>query len=259
MLKSITSRLNKLGKLPTGATKDTVLVTSYPKSGNTWMRFMLANLMTPETEINFHNVHDIIPPDSAPEAGSTFHGWTFLKSHSAYTPQYPKVIYLVRHPLDAYVSYYRMLEKEKSLGSKVDFVLGGEHLAYGRWSEHVNSWLNTPKDGKACPEVMLLRYEDMVANPIVSLQQIVGFLGMSVSTSEVSAAAHKSSFESMRAVEDKYGRRMGSADIKFVRRGQPGGWQNELTPAAADTILAGESSDLLAHLGYSSTGTYSAS
>ena len=39
---------------------DTFLV-SYPKSGNTWARFLIANLIHPGEKIDFSNVNRIIP------------------------------------------------------------------------------------------------------------------------------------------------------------------------------------------------------
>src|SRR6266567_6631593 len=39
---------------------DTFLV-SYPKSGNTWARFLIANLVRPYEKIDFSNVNRVIP------------------------------------------------------------------------------------------------------------------------------------------------------------------------------------------------------
>ena len=39
---------------------DTFLV-SYPKSGNTWVRFLLANLLFPDEEVGFANINRLLP------------------------------------------------------------------------------------------------------------------------------------------------------------------------------------------------------
>ena len=40
--------------------QDTFLV-SYPKSGNTWARFLLGNLLEPDSPVSFKNIEKIIP------------------------------------------------------------------------------------------------------------------------------------------------------------------------------------------------------
>ena len=34
---------------------------SYPRSGNTWMRFLLANLLAPHETITFRNIENFVP------------------------------------------------------------------------------------------------------------------------------------------------------------------------------------------------------
>ena len=48
--------------LPDPLYADDIFITSYPKSGNTWLRFLLANLLKRhEEEIDFHTVHNYVP------------------------------------------------------------------------------------------------------------------------------------------------------------------------------------------------------
>ena len=46
---------------------DDVFLVSFPKSGNTWTRFLIANLAHPETPATFANIHELVPdPEGTP-------------------------------------------------------------------------------------------------------------------------------------------------------------------------------------------------
>src|SRR5437588_13041373 len=77
-----------------------VFLVSYPRSGNTWLRFLLANALRPAQVATFADVGAVVPdiydgPDRdllrrpAPRV---------LKSHEPFDERYRRVLYLVRHP-----------------------------------------------------------------------------------------------------------------------------------------------------------------
>lgn len=40
---------------------DDRFLVSYPRSGNTWTRFLIANLLSPDLEVSFLNIDHLIP------------------------------------------------------------------------------------------------------------------------------------------------------------------------------------------------------
>src|SRR5271154_483438 len=75
---------------------DDVFLVSYPKSGNTWIRFLLANLIFPEQPATFANIHRLVPDptDSAKRDFDRLPRPRIIKSHDCYDPRYPRVIYV---------------------------------------------------------------------------------------------------------------------------------------------------------------------
>src|SRR5258707_11864652 len=85
-----------------------VFVVSYPRSGNTWTRFLIGNLINPDVHLTFSNVESRIPeiyfnPDRKMRA---LPRPRVLKSHESFQPHYPRVIYIVRDPRDVAGLYY---------------------------------------------------------------------------------------------------------------------------------------------------------
>src|SRR6478609_3418023 len=89
-----------------------VMLISYPRSGNTWLRFVLGNLIAVDAT-DFVNIEDRVP---SIYASSTRHirrvpAPCVIKSHERYTPTYRRAVYLGRDPRDVAASYLRFLQR----------------------------------------------------------------------------------------------------------------------------------------------------
>ena len=238
---------------------DDVFLVSFPKSGNTWTRFLLANLKYPEQPATFANVHRLIPdPDRTSKRDfESMSRPRIIKSHECFDPRYPRVIYIVRDPRDVVVSQYHYHRKLRKLGddSPIDlFVtrfLAGKTCPHGSWGENVTTWLGTREND---PRFLLLRYEDMVADTCHELTKVANFLGLSVSPQQIATAVERSSVSRMRKLEqaetDQCSLTQGSrTDLSFVRSASAGGWHKDLPAAQVERIEAAWG-PLMRHLGY---------
>ena len=224
---------------------DTFLV-SYPKSGNTWVRFLLANLIHPNETVGFANINRLMP---APGISSrrflrNLPRPRILKSHETFDVRFRKVIYLVRDPRDVAVSEYhfdlkkRYIDPDLSLEQFVKRFIAGETSSYGSWWEHTASWIGARQGN---PAFLLVRYEDLLADSVGETAKIAEFLGIQAGPERLQAAVERSSVDRMRKLEkqqgdDWTGTRNTRKEIPFVRAAKSGGWKETLPHTSAEEI-----------------------
>ena len=240
---------------------DTFLV-SFPRSGNTWTRFLIGNLVRPNEPITFLNVENVIPDTTALSKNdlSRIPRPRIIKSHQYFDPRYKKVIYIVRDPRDSIASYYNWLRKYGEIEDDYPFeqyvsrFIAGDLpglIGWGSWGEHVLSWL-APRHHD--PGFLLLRYEEMLAEPARELGKVSKFLGLDATPQSLATAVERSSADTMRTMEKSQsegwvvtkGKRQ---DIPFVGKAKQGGWRSSL-PEAAVEMLESAWGPLMKALGY---------
>jgi sulfotransferase family protein len=239
---------------------DTFLV-SYPRSGNTWTRFLVANLLRPQEAASFATIERVVPDAEAQSSRymQRIASPRMIKSHSYFDPRYPRVIYIVRDPRDVALSYYDFSRKYRQIEDSypleryiADFVTG--HLIsadWGTWGENVASWVFARG---ARPGFLLLRYEDMQAHPERELTRIAKFLGIEASSELLQTTLERSSADRMREMEKTQGKDWVSTknkrtDIPFIRTASAGGWKTKLRPESVAQIESAWG-NIMRQLGY---------
>ena len=216
---------------------DTFLV-SYPKSGNTWARFLIANLIHSEKSPDFGNIDELIP---APEVISKrrfnqLRSPRIIRTHSSFDPRFKRVIYIVRDPRDIVVSQFHYHRKRKRIGDNcpietfVARFLAGETTEDGSWKHNVASWIAS-RFGD--PRFLLLRYEDMIEDTHRELGKIAQFLDFAASPEQIAIAVERSSAGQMRKLERSSGDQCAlikgtRQDLPFVRSAKSGNWKADL-------------------------------
>lgn len=181
--------------------------------------------------------------------GCAAHGrQVFVKTH-----RYPEefrsvpvraVVLLTRDPRDAVHSYYRWRQ---------GFSESGEHGTFeeflrrpassGRppvldWAEFTRQWAD---------QALPLRFEDVKHDPVRAMGGLLAGLEIECDRARLSAAADRSSFEAMRAHED---RRAPGPGARIMRRGQVGEWREWYTPRLAAFFETAEVRRLATRFGY---------
>lgn len=194
-----------------------IWIASYPKSGNTWVRFLLCNLLygrvdsAADLDRLAPDIHDLRV--DLPEWGPLL-----LKTHFPLTETLPLrqytagAIYVVRDPADVMMSgYHYSRGREGALkqdAAAFDRYLdrfmesGGDPnwqaLGMGTWSGHVRSWLAEPRPFP----VVQVRYEDLLEDPEAVAARLCQPFRISRSREEIARAVAGSSFERLRQIEE---------------------------------------------------------
>jgi hypothetical protein len=200
---------------------DVSFITAYPKSGITFLSYMLFHALFERSDdrreirrkyiIDVHKYLDLVP-----QPGTGRH---YVKSHFAFGPALPlrdrarRAVLLVRDPIDVMMSTWdykhltgegnlpALSEAERAVAFR-DFVgnwisTGG--LAYqwaDSWRNNVNSWL----DQREIP-LLVVRYETLKASPEGELARITKFLDCPVRAERLAAAAEFGRVDNMRQQE----------------------------------------------------------
>lgn len=214
---------------------DDIYLVSYPKSGATWLDFMMANIHTKlsklEIQVNFFNIHMIIPDvHFNPQADNflKFPGIRMAKSHSSYNPYYKHIVYLVRDPRSVMVSYYYFLRCLGEYEGDLSSFIRSKRYGICAWCEHISGWVEKTLPGT---RIVFIRYEDMMQNPRETLGGLYNDIGFIIADEVLDAAIIASSFSNMQSLEKKFG--YGGADygrdLSFVRKGNLNGWKDDIT------------------------------
>ena len=207
-----------------------VLLVSFQRSGNTWIRFMLSNLIVNTENLNiepdYHNMLKIIPFDR-------FYGTTgdfrtdfkifprIVKSHSDYHHDYQNIrsIYTVRDPRDVMISYYYFSRCHYDISGATSFTDFLEYY-FDRWCNNVTSWRGHYG--------LLIKYEDIKKNPRKELARVLEYLDIDLQEEVISKAVEESEFSKMRDSEIKHRKMEGilqNADnFLHLRRGETEQW-----------------------------------
>jgi hypothetical protein len=163
-------------------------------------------------------------------------------------------IYIVRDPRDIAISYasHLNMDLDRTIAAMGDMqhanVHKGTNLMHllGTWSFHVNTWT---KDNKDIP-VTVLRYEDMLTDPVTSFTNALNGLGFKdIEKDKFDFALEQTKFKNLQKLEDDGGFRENDSSNKFFRKGTSEQWKEVLTPEQVKTIC-GDHEEVMTKFGY---------
>jgi hypothetical protein len=230
-----------------------VFIVSYPKSGRTWLRFLVGKAIELHFELVLPNAGEVLETNRlsrldprVPMVRFTHDDDPHLKpidrlqrDKSAYRGR--DVVLLARDPRDVVVSsYYQQTRRARSLGEPgfdgtlSDFI---HHPNFG--IRNIVAFLNIWAAASNAPRrFMLTQYEAMQDDASRELRRVLDFIGLSeISADVVDSAVKLGSFDNMKQLErgDALGagrmRPTDGADPESykARRGVVGGYANELS------------------------------
>jgi len=254
-------------------------IASYPKSGNTWLRFLVANLVFGPQE-SAATLATLVP--DLHELAGGFARPTqpvLIKTHFPCSARVPHIeatraaICIVRNPADVMVSNFYYARRSGALAADSaiawnqyvdDFITHRgdprwSRLGMGSWTENVASWC---RPDLPFP-VVRLRYEDVLADPVAAGRYLAALLRPNASATEIEQAVAGASFRKMREIEESDIRSQrvgifykpylqGAIDngVRFMRGGRAGDAQTMLSEEQHARFV-GAFGNLMRTLGYS--------
>ena len=230
---------------------DDVFIATYPKCGTTWVQQMVKLLRTggqgdsvrldrsiPWLEVLESDVGKLIlgyTGDMAtsadvlsPRAFKSHFPYEFIPGGLPHTTP-AKYIYVMRNPKDACVSLWHHLKmggRPVEWDKHVSDYLSGE-CWYGTWFDHVLGWWKH----KDAPNILFIKYEDIVSDPRAAVQSVAEFIGIEDITEELlHNVIQNSSFANMK--EDpscNYSWMVKDKEESFLRKGKIGNWKEYLS------------------------------
>ncbi len=234
-----------------------VVISPYGKCGTTWLQQIFHTLRT-RGDMDFDDISRVVPwietakaleidlnaPQRAEPRG--------YKSHLAYDaiPPGAKAICSLRDPKDALVSFHKFMEGwilEPGAVPIEDFAaMYLDRTVVGSYWGHLLSWWAVRHD----PKVLLLSYEQMIAEPEASTRRVAAFCDIPLDDELLALTLERSSIGFMLQHKDRFDdammRRLSETragvppggDSAEVRVGGVGGHAKHLPPAIADALDA---------------------
>ena len=234
--------------------EDSILLFGYPKSGNTWLRFLIYNyqylLLNPSNKetITFDKLNSL--QNNVMDRGSVFlpeNGFPlFYRTHKIYNRPYTlfnKKIFIHRNPLDTLISAYYFYKNRdipfcddpKNLREKlmdIDFYV----------SYKINFWIKYFRISVK-KAVIVMNYSDMKNDTRQELTKLVQFLNWDLDEVLIKKSVEFSSFNKVKKMgkmqSQQYGNgpKDGSFKGEFTRSGEEGQFNSKLKKETIDLVL----------------------
>jgi hypothetical protein len=233
--------------------KSDVFLVGHPKSGNTWLAFMLAVLLDNDREerVNISNVGEFVPTIHNRDLLITRYRdlrspRVFRTEAPNYPDLFPKTIYIVRDPRAALLSYYHHCVHDTGRTDWPILEFLDEMIDQGcikslephlvRWDRQVEAWLNRARH----QSVSMVKYEDLKGDCLGVLRKLANFIDVEPEESLLQLAVERGDFSRMRKDEQIYGAESYPGEKGkrgfFVRKGKIDGWKEEMPREAIDKI-----------------------
>lgn len=236
-----------------------VWITSYPKSGNTWVRNFLYRYLWGEPAVGIGSrsltierlardarqdgvdLSQFIERSHEEAVGSVWPAeigeQLILKTHFEWSSSHPggdmsgKAVLIVRDPKDVLISAFNFLQMrdrdshedaESFVQDFMDTASVPNYLrrGYGTWQSHPITWLNHANPNL---EVMAVGYRSLLEDTHASFAAMTEFVFGAVDSERLDAAIEGSSFENLRQNEiDKRQKRGKDTDKLFFDSGKSG-------------------------------------
>lgn len=218
-----------------------VMLASYPRSGNTWLRYLLGDILLQkqgwETATRLPIHPDRLIPDF--DRGDDLLDVAFdsattrcIKTHLPWCDAFGRAIVIFRKPADSLASYYHFQRRYTETRSQVE-TLGIDRFCLQQvdaWLGHLESYLDAFQHGLS--NIHFVTYEQLHDQPIEALRRVSRLLGLVIEDSAIERAIENHRFN-LHARDEACNT---VTNDRFFRRGQVNASSSDLLPQTLDRI-----------------------
>ena len=216
-------------------------IVSFPRSGSTWLRTILAGIIDPHAGYEPEVFNRILPGVSGRRLPLV---WSLqdpriIHSHTTYRASIPKAVYMVRDGRDSLISFFHYSTARNGIDMSFAewFDLYCRRWYGPRWHDHVESWLAKGKE-ELGTSLMVLKFEDLKTDPIGCVGQAADFLGLGApSLPAIHHAVQMASLDQARKREARVFGNLQNGNQSFYRGGRTGQFQDFLQGDMYDRFM----------------------
>jgi hypothetical protein len=205
---------------PKEYSKNHIILASFPKSGNTWLRFVSSNIIAQQNvnvNVNFDTIERLAPNirgnRNLKGIISSNDYPNFLKTHFYFVngfKQYPALV-LYRNPVSTFQSFFNYMKIEQKKDYK-DFekFITSPRVGINAWNYFYSTWLSHKHS-------VFISYDELIKNQFDGINKIYKTFGYDISKDFVNKSIELSSRENMSKIEKELGDPFKkSEEYKFV-------------------------------------------
>lgn len=207
-----------------------ILFCSFPRSGSTWLRFILCNLISVQEltgqPIDFAKLNEIMVYYPGSDLSQRWPYQTMprlVKTHWVYHPLFGKhrSLGIIRDPRDVMVSYYHY--QQEWAGAKANTFqqfIRDKKFGLPAWFAHYNSWRDRWE--------FVVRYEKLRKETAQEVGRLLTHLNANYTAETLEAAIDRSDMRKVR--EDSSNPKPAKAGAQFARSGKSQQWVDYFSP-----------------------------
>ena len=219
-----------------------IVIVGYPKSGNTWVTRLVAEIVECPVAGFLGSDHDEIAREGLRRKSE----YQCLKAHHqlhelrAFNPDNKKIIYVIRDPRDICISgsWYFKTEIKKMAHTILYGAEDGRWWCRIPWATHYKPYLKN--------NYFFVKYEDILCEPVRECKRIAAFLELERGERQIQAAIKKQSFKNKKNAFLKNNQ---IHKANHMRVGKKEQWKQELSDKYK-TMFRKILADDLSHFGY---------
>ncbi len=212
--------------LVSGKHMSIIWIASYPKSGNTFVGFLLQNCFYQKPESADEVEHNVPWVRNLSLERVNQDGVLFSKTHYVFSPDHPYYQYtlgaivIVRNPRDVLLNNihcFRIMniqQDKTETNLAFDFILHHGMTwwvshGYGTWTQNIRSWCSAP-----IPKC-IITYESLVKDTEKVFRTILNYLEVTIDEQKLKTSLANSTFESMSKIEEEDQKKQHSDQMAF--------------------------------------------